>query len=130
MTLWSIPKDVWEGERMQKYIKSPGTGSISFDLSKLPPQKGLTIVSEDGIWRSPSTVAAEVVNASMDFETAKALTAAVIANSDQMLNKTPFMATTGIGTVGLGLCGAVPLKYHPGSVAGAHVALRPGHFFR
>ncbi len=117
MTLWSIPKDVWEGERMQKYIQSPGTAGIVFDLSDLPEQKGLTIVSEDGIWRSPSTVAAEVVNASMDFETAKALTAAVIEHTDVMLSKTPFMATTGIGSVGLGLCGAVPLKYHPGAIA-------------
>jgi len=117
MTLWSIPKDIWEGEAMQKYIKSPGTAGLVFDLSDIAPVKGLTIVSEDGVWRSPTTVGAEVVNASMDFEMAKALTAAVIANTDTFLNKAPYMATTNVGSVGFGLCGAVPVKYHPGAVA-------------
>ena len=117
MTLWSIPKDVWEGEAMQKYIKSPGTAAIVFDLDDIAPQEGLTIVSEDGTWRSPSTVGSEVVHKDMDFDTAKALTAAVLANVDAFLTKTPFMATTNVGSVGLGLCGPVPVKYHPGAVA-------------
>lgn len=117
ITLWSIPKDVWEGPAMQKYIKSPGTAGIVFDLKDVAPQEGLTIVSEDGIWRSPTTVGSEVVHKDMDFDTAKALTAAVIANSDVFLNKTPFMGTTSVGSVGFGLCGAVPVKYHPGAVA-------------
>lgn len=117
MTLWSIPKDVWEGERMKKYVKSPGTNPLVFDLKDLPTVDGLTIVSEDGVWRSPTTVGAEVVHKDMGFEMAKALTAAVIANSDTFLKKAPYMATTQVGSVGLGLCGAVPVKYHPGSVA-------------
>lgn len=117
MTLWSIPKDIWDGERMQKYIKSPGTEALIFDLNDVAPVKGLTIVSEDGIWRSPTTVGAEVVHKDMDFELAKALTAAVIANADTFLTKAPYMATTRVGSVGLGLCGAVPVKYHPGAVA-------------
>lgn len=117
MTLWSIPKDIWEGERMQKYIKSPGTGGLVIDLKDVAPQKGLTIVSEDGIWRSPTTLAAEVVNKSMDFETAKALTAAMLKNVSTFTSKAPFMGTTKIGSANLGLCGPVPLKYHPGAVA-------------
>lgn len=117
MTLWSVPKDIWEGEAMQKYIKSPGTAGITFDLSEVPEQKGLTIVSEDGIWRSPTTVGAEVVRKDLDFDTAKALTKAMLENVDTFLGKTPFMATTQVGSVGFGLCGAVPLKYHPGAVA-------------
>jgi len=117
MTLWSIPKDIWEGEAMQKYVSSPGTIGLVFELSDLPPQKGLTIVSEDGMWRSPSSVGAEAVHKDMDFETAKALTAAVIANTEQFLTKVPYMLTTNVGSVGLGMCGAVPVKYHPGAVA-------------
>lgn len=120
MTLWSTPKAVWEGQGMQKYINSPGTSGLVFDLKDLPEQKGLTIVSEDGIWRSPTTVAAEVVNKSMDFEMAKALTATMINNTEAFLNKTPFMATTNMGITDKatsGLCGAVPVKYHPGSIA-------------
>ncbi|WP_420861242.1 TAXI family TRAP transporter solute-binding subunit [Algirhabdus cladophorae] len=125
MTLWSVPKDIWESEGMQKYIKSPGTAGVVFDLADVAPQEGLTIVSEDGIWRSPTTVGAEVVNKSMDFDTAKALTAAIIANTDTFLNKTPFMATTNIGVVGFGMCGAVPVKYHPGAVAAYEEAGTP-----
>lgn len=120
MTLWSIPKDVWEGEGMQKYIKSPGTSGLVFDLKDVQPQKGLTIVSEDGIWRSPTTVAAEVVHKDMDFDTAKMLTATMLANIDKFLTKAPYMATTNMGATDTdksGLCGAVPVKYHPGSVA-------------
>ena len=117
MTLWSVPKEVWEGERMQKYIKSPGTAGITFDLKDVAPQKGLTIVSEDGMWRSPTTVGAEVVHKDMDFEVAKALTKAVLENVDTFLKKAPYMATTKVGSVGFGLCGAVPVKYHPGAVA-------------
>ncbi len=120
MTLWSIPKDAWEGEGMQKYIKSPGTGGLVFELSDLQPQNGLTIVSEDGIWRSPTTIAAQVVHKDMDFETAKALTATMLANKEIYYAKAKFMATTNIGETDVsksGLCGAVPLKYHPGSIA-------------
>jgi len=120
ITLWSTPKAIWEGERMQKYIKSPGTSGLVFDLKDVAPQEGLTIVSEDGIWRSPTTVASEVVHKDMDFDTAKALTAAMLANVDAFLTKAPYMATTNMGATDpakSGLCGAVPLKYHPGSVA-------------
>jgi len=45
------------------------------------------------------------------------LTAAVIANVDRFLTKAPYMATTQVGSIGLGLCGPVPVKYHPGAVA-------------
>jgi len=120
ITLWSIPKDIWEAEPMQKYVSSPGTTGLVFDLKDLPEQKGLTIVSEDGIWRSPSTVAAEIAHKDMDFETAKALTATMLNNVDAFLSKTPYMATTNMGATDpalSGLCGAVPVKYHPGSVA-------------
>lgn len=117
ITLWSVPKEIFEGEGMQKYMKGPGTGMMTFPLSDLTPIEGLTIVSEDGMWRSPTTLGAEVVNASMDFETAKALTKAMLDNVDTFLTKAPYMGTTQIGSVGAGLCGPVPLKYHPGAVA-------------
>lgn len=120
ITLWSVPKDIWESEPMQKYIKSPGTSGIVFDMKDLPLQKGLTIVSEDGIWRSPSTVGSEVVHKDMDFETARALTTAMLNNVETYKNKTRYMSTTDIGASDVattGLCGAIPLKYHPGSVA-------------
>jgi len=93
MTLWSVPKDIWEAEPMQTYIKSPGTSGLEFDMKDLPPQKGLTIVSEDGIWRSPSTVASEVVHKDMDFETAKALTTAMLNNVEVFMKKAPYMGS-------------------------------------
>lgn len=117
ITLWSVPKEIWEGEGMQRYIQGPGNAGMVFPLTDLPTQEGLTIVSEDGMWRSPTTVGAEVVHADMDFEMAKALTTAVINNVDTFIAKAPFMGTTNVGSVGFGLCGAVPVKYHPGAVA-------------
>ena len=78
-----------ESEGMQKYIKSPGTAGLTFDLADVQLPSGLTVVTEDGMWRSPTTVGAEVVNKDMDFEMAKALTAAVIANKEAFLTKTP-----------------------------------------
>jgi len=56
----------------------------------------------------------------MDFETAKALTTAMLNNIDVFMKKAPYMGTTNIGAsdpATTGLCGAVPLKYHPGSIA-------------
>jgi len=46
-----------------------------------------------------------------------ALQCTKLLNVDAFLKKAPYMATTGMGSVGLGLCGPVPVKYHPGAVA-------------
>ena len=120
MTMWSVPVKAWNSKGMQKYLKSPGTGPLVVDLKKVKPIKGLTIVSEDGIWRSPATLGAELVQTSMDFKLAKALTKAFLGNLDAYVKKAPYMAFSGVGEsdpAQTGMCGPVPVKYHPGAVA-------------
>lgn len=120
ITLHSVPIDVWNSPGMQKYLKSPGTVPYMLELSTFPIPEGITIASEDGMWRSPATAGGEVVNAAMDFDLAKSLTAAFIANLDLLKSKAPFAAYSGYGEIDdklTGMCGPNPLKYHPGAVA-------------
>ena len=120
MTLWSTPIGAWNSKGMQKYLKSPGTGPLVVKLNKIKPIKGLTIVSEDDTWRSPATLGAELVQTSMDFKLAKALTKVFLDNLDAYVKKAPYMAYSGVGETDpaqTGMCGPVPLKYHPGAVA-------------
>jgi len=99
MTLYSVPKAVYEGEAMQKYLKSPGTGAFTLDLSKVRTQDGLTIQSEDGTWRSPATVGGEVVRRDMDFDLAKALTKAMIDNVATFRGKAAYMEHVALGEI-------------------------------
>jgi len=121
VTLHSVPKEVWETEAMQKYLKSPGTGEFTLSLSEITPQEGLTIKTEDETWRSPATVGGDFVNANMSDELAKALTTAIIANIEAVKAKGAFMAHVALGevenTAVTGMCGPNPVKYHPGAVA-------------
>lgn len=121
VTLHSVPKAVWETEAMQKYLKSPGTGELTLALKEIAPQEGLTIKSEDDMWRSPATVGGEFVNANMSDDLAKALTKAIISNIDAVKAKGAFMSHVALGEVEntaiTGMCGPNPVKYHPGAVA-------------
>ena len=120
ITLFSVPKKVYEGPAMQKYLKSPGTGAFVVDLKDVKPQEGLTIKADDGVWRSPATVGGEVVRANMDAKLAKALTAQMIKNVALFKKKAAYMAHSAIGELDpaiTGMCGANPIKYHPGAVA-------------
>lgn len=120
MTMYSVPKDAYESEAFQKYLASPGTVGFVHPVEELPQQEGVTIKSEDGIWRSPMTTGAMVVNAEMDFDTAKALTSLMLDNVETFETKAPYMRFVQIGEIDAevtGMCGAVPLKYHPGAVA-------------
>ena len=120
MTMWSVPLKSWNSAGMKKYLKSPGSAPFVVDMKKIKPVKGLTIVSEDGTWRSPATVGAEFVHTSMDAALAKALTKAFLDNLDAYRAKAPYMAYTALGETDpavTGMCGPVPVKYHPGAVA-------------
>jgi len=95
MTVWPIPKDKWEGE-------------------------GVTLATEDGVFRGLATIGGDIVNKDMPFELAKALTKAHIDTLDQLKSKAPFARYAGYGVVDSvksGMCGANPLKYHAGAVA-------------
>ncbi len=121
MTLWSLPKDVFESEAFANVAKIPGTVPVELPIADMGYGDGVTIVSEDDMFRGPGTVGGDIVNVSMEFDTAKALTAAFIANLDDIYRaKAPFMPNAWHGETDPALtdmCGNNPIKYHPGAVA-------------
>ncbi len=120
ITVWSIPKEKWESEGFQKYLKAPGSGPFNLDIAEAAMGKGVTIKSEDGIFRGLATVGGDIVNKDMSFDLAKALTKAHIDSLDQLKKKAPFARFAGYGEVDVaksGMCGANTLKYHAGAVA-------------
>ncbi|WP_293452039.1 TAXI family TRAP transporter solute-binding subunit [Planktotalea sp.] len=121
MTVFSMPKDVHESEAFQKVAKLPGTVAFSMPVAEMGYGDGVTVVSEDDTFRGPGTVGGDIVNVTMDFDTAKALTAAFIENIGPIYHaKASFMNVAWHGETDLELtdmCGANPMKYHPGAVA-------------
>ena len=120
MTMWSVPKDIWDSEGMQKYAKAPGSAAYVGTLEETPMPEGVTVVSEDGMFRGIATVGGDVVSTSMDEELAYQLTKVMLENLDAVYAKTPFMPNVGLGEIAdlsvTGMCGPMPLKYHPGAV--------------
>lgn len=121
MTVWSTPKDIFEGEAFQKIGNVPGTVTVSLPLSDVSFADGVSVSSEDDKFRGPGTVGGEVVHKNMDFDTAKALTKAFLDNLEGTFKKkAPFMASTWLGETDIAvtdMCNGNPLKYHPGAVA-------------
>lgn len=121
MTIWSMPKDVFDGDAFAKVTKVPGTVAVSLPIADMGYSGGVTVISEDDMFRGPGTVGGEIVNVNMDFDTAKALTKAFLDNLDTVyVPKAPFMANAWHGkteTALTDMCGASPIKYHPGAVA-------------
>ncbi|WP_347919215.1 TAXI family TRAP transporter solute-binding subunit [Paracoccus marcusii] len=120
MTLYSVPKEAYEGPQFQQYLSSPGTVGYAVPIDELPQQQGVTLSSEDGIWRGPATAGAIVVNSAMNFETAKTLTSLFLDNLDTFASKAPYMRYVLLGAIDAaetGMCGPNPVKYHPGAVA-------------
>ncbi|MEZ5658438.1 MAG: hypothetical protein R3E83_07870 [Burkholderiaceae bacterium] len=121
MTIWSVPKAIFDSDAFSGLTKLPGSVRFSIPIEKMGFGEGVTIVSEDGVFRGPGTVGGDVVNVSMDFELAKALTAAFIASIERSYRaKAPYMASAGHGEIDpaiTDMCGNNPIKYHHGAVA-------------
>ncbi|MEM9437722.1 MAG: TAXI family TRAP transporter solute-binding subunit [Pseudomonadota bacterium] len=123
MTIFSMPKDVHEGENFANVANIAGTVPFSMPVADMgyAGNESVTVVSEDDTFRGPATVGADIVNVSMDFDTAKALTAAFINNIESIYHaKAPFMAVSWHGETDpaiTDMCGPNPLKYHPGAAA-------------
>ncbi|MEM8980163.1 MAG: TAXI family TRAP transporter solute-binding subunit [Pseudomonadota bacterium] len=121
MTLWSLPKDIFESEGFQKIGNVPGTVTVSLTPAETAYADGITVLSEDDNFRGPGTVGGEVVNKDMSFDMAKALTKAFLDNLESVyMAKAPFMKNAWLGEVDIELtdmCKGNPLKYHPGAVA-------------
>lgn len=120
MTVWSVPKNKWDSGPFQKYLRAPGSAPFELKLSDAVMPKGVTIKSEDDTFRGLATVGGDLVNKSMSFDLAKALTKAHIETLDRLKAKAPFASQAGYGVVDIvrsGMCGPNPLKYHAGAVA-------------
>ncbi|MEO0632759.1 MAG: TAXI family TRAP transporter solute-binding subunit [Pseudomonadota bacterium] len=120
ITMWSMPRNVFGSEAMQKYAKAPGSGSVVIPLAEADKGKGVTVISEDDMFRGVANVGGEVVRTDMDEELVYQLTRAFLDNMDTYMAKTPFMPNAALGEVAdlatTGMCAANPLKYHPGAV--------------
>lgn len=120
MTAWSIPKAAYEGEAMQKYLKAPG--SAPWEMSVADAQNlgdNWTIVSDDDVFRGMATIGGDIVHKDLDEELVYKLVKLHIDNLDLMKSKAPFASNAGLAVldqVKSGMCGANPLKYHPGAV--------------
>lgn len=121
LTAWSTPKDIFEAEAMSKYARAPGSAPRLLKVADLQAALGdsWTIVSEDDTFRAVATIGGDVVHKDMDEEMAYQLTKAHIETLDALKAKAPFAANVGYGEVDIetsGMCGANPIKYHPGAV--------------
>ncbi len=121
ITIWSVSKEVFESEAFQNVGKLPGTVPVELPLAEMGYGEGVTVVSEDDMFRGPGTVGADIVNVNMDFDLAKSLTAAFINNLESIYHtKAPFMPGTWHGETDpaiTDMCGNNPIKYHPGAVS-------------
>ena len=120
MTVWSVPVEKWDSEPFQKYLSAPGSAPFTLPVEETNLGEGVTVVSEDGIFRGLATIGGDVVNKSMSFDLAKALTKAHIDTLDRLKAKAPFAKQAGYGVVDVvksGMCGPNPVKYHEGAVA-------------
>ena len=117
MTGWSMPKAVYEGETMQKYMQSPGSAPFTIELAQLNAIMGddWSFVSEDGTFRAFATIGGSVVHKDMDEELVYNLVSAYVATLDALKAKAPFGDTVGFDAPMQGMCGKNPLKYHPGA---------------
>ena len=120
MTVWSVPKEKWDTEAFQRYLRAPGSAPFTIKVADATMPDGVKLVSDDDTFRGLATIGGDIVNKNMPFELAKALTKAHIDTLDQLKAKAPFAAQAGYGIVDevkSGMCGPNPLKYHAGAIA-------------
>ena len=118
MTGWSMPKEAYESEAMQKYMKAPGSAPFTMPLADLQAKMGdeWTFISEDDTFRAFATIGGNVVHKDMDEDLVYELVTAYIASLDDLKAKAPFGDSVAFDDPMLGMCGANPVKYHPGAV--------------
>lgn len=120
MTLWSLPEPVYDSADFAKLAKLPGSAPWIMDLRDVNAPDGLNVVSQDEKFRGLAIKGGDIVHKDMDYDLAKALVTAHIKTLDTLKARTPFAANVGYGDLDparSGMCGANPLKYHPGAIA-------------
>ena len=121
MTMWSMPKEIFEAESSQKFLNKPGSSPYNVALTDIEAAMGpgWTIVSEDDRFRGIAVPGGDMVHKDMDEELAYQLTKAHIENVDRVKKLAPFMANLNHGVMSRkvhGLCGPTPVKFHPGAI--------------
>ena len=118
VTGWSMPKDVYDGEAMQKYMVAPGSAPFTMPLAELQATMGddWTFISEDDTFRGFATIGGNVVHKDMDEQLVYDLVSAYVATLDELKAKAPFGNNVGFDDPMQGMCGVNPVKYHPGAV--------------
>lgn len=119
MVVHSFPKDIFESEGAQKYAKAPGTAAVKMEITDEMFGPNFSVISEDNMFRAYGDVGGDLVNVAMDEELAYQLTKAFLDGLDSIKARTPYMPTIWLGETGTeftGLCGPMPMKYHPGAV--------------
>lgn len=115
MTGWSMPKDVYESEAMQKYMAAPGSAPFTAPLADIQNAMGddWSFVSEDDTFRAFATVGGNVVHKDMDDQLVYDLVSAYVGTMDELKAKAPFGNSVAFDEPMQGMCGANPVKYHP-----------------
>ena len=117
MTGWSMPKAAYESEEMQKYMQAPGSAPVTMDIATLREKMGddWTFISEDNTFRAFATIGGNVVHKDMDEQLVYELVSSYVASLDDLKAKAPYGDTVGFDMPMQGMCGANPVKYHPGA---------------
>lgn len=115
MTGWSMPKEAFDSEAMQKYMVAPGSAPVTMPISELKAKMGddWTFVSEDDTFRAFATIGGNVVHKDMDDDLVYKLVSAYVSTLDDLKAKAPFGDSVDFDNPMLGMCGANPIKYHP-----------------
>ena len=117
ITGWSMPKEVYEGEAMQKYMQAPGSAPFEIPADELRAVMGedWSFVSEDDTFRAFATIGGDVVHKDMDEELVYNLVKAYVATVEDLKAKAPFGNTVNFDNPSLGMCGRNPVVYHKGA---------------
>ncbi len=121
MTMYSLPKEMFESEAAQKLLNKPGSVAYVIPAAQAAASlgDGWTVKSEDDMFRGMAVTGGDMVNKTMGEEMAYQLTKAHIENIETHKALAPFMATLNFGVLDpkvAGLCGPNPVKFHPGAV--------------
>jgi TRAP-type uncharacterized transport system substrate-binding protein len=109
-----MPKAVYEGEAMQKYMKAPGSADWTAPVADIKAIMGedWTFISEDDTFRAFATIGGNVVHKNMDDALVYDLVSGYIKTLDSLMSKAPYGTTVGYDFPMQGMCGANPIKYH------------------
>ena len=115
MTAWSMPKEAYESDAMQKYMAAPGSAPFTAVAADIETAlgDGWTVVSEDETFRAFATIGGNVVHKDMDSDLVYKLVSAYVATLDDLKAKAPYGNTVNFDNPMLGMCGANPVQYHP-----------------